>query len=99
LHSAPAPELVTYLLERGWPGSKLWLAGKDCSCAPLRWASSLTLVNRRLAPDVYRDVVPLVHPTNGVTIGDIVDRFVVIDRLDERLMLDRVIAEKRLRRW
>jgi hypothetical protein len=48
---------------------------------------------------VYRDLVPLVHPTNGVTIGDIVDRFVVIDRFDERLMLDRVIAEKRLRRW
>ena len=66
MHSAPAPELVTY---------------------------------SSVAPDVYRDVVPLVHSTNGLTIGDIVDRLVVIDRLDERLMLDRVIAEKRLRRW
>ena len=33
-------------------------------------------LNRRLAPDVYRDVVPLVHSTKGLTIGgsgDIVD--------------------------
>ena len=59
-------------------------------------------LNRRFAPDMYRDVVPLVHSTNGLTIGgigDIVDWLVVMDRLDERLMLDRVIAEKRLHRW
>jgi uncharacterized protein len=56
-------------------------------------------LNRRLA---HRDVVPLVHSTNGLTIGgigDIVDWLVVTDRLDERLMLDRVIAERRLHRW
>jgi hypothetical protein len=45
---------------------------------------------------VYCDVVPLVHLTNGLTIGDIVDWLVLMDRLDERLMLDSVIAEKRL---
>ena len=56
-------------------------------------------LNRLLAPDVYRDVVPLVHSTNGLTIGDIVDWLVLMDRLDERLMLDSVIAEKRLHRW
>ena len=59
-------------------------------------------LNRRLAPDVYRDVVPLVHSATGLSIGgsgDIVDWLVVMDRLDERLMLDRVIAEGRLHRW
>ena len=59
-------------------------------------------LNRRLAADVYCDVVPLVHSTNGLTIGgkgDVVDWLVVMNRLDERLMLDRVVVEKRLHRW
>ena len=72
------------------------LARREAGCrAELR-------LNRRLAPDVYRDVVPLVHSATGLSIGgsgDIVDWLVVMDRLDERLMLDRVIAEGRLHRW
>ncbi len=59
-------------------------------------------LNRRLAPDVYRDVVPLVQSTRGLSIGgsgDIVDWLVVMKRLDESQMLDRVIVEKRLHRW
>lgn len=59
-------------------------------------------LNRRLAPDVYRDVVPLVNSANGLAIGgsgDIVDWLVVMDRLDSRLMLDRAIAEGRVYRW
>jgi aminoglycoside phosphotransferase family enzyme len=72
------------------------LARREAACrAELR-------LNRRLAPDVYRDVVPLVHSATGLSIGgsgDIVDWLVVMDRLDERLMLDRVIAEGRLHRW
>jgi uncharacterized protein len=72
------------------------LARREAACR-----AELTL-NRRLAPDVYRDVVPLVHSTKGLTIegsGDIVDWLVVMNRLDESQMLDRVIAEKRLHRW
>jgi uncharacterized protein len=72
------------------------LARREAACrAELR-------LNRRLAADVYRDVVPLVHSAKGLTIGgsgDIVDWLVVMDRLDKSLMLDRVIAEKRLHRW
>ena len=58
-------------------------------------------LNSRLARDVYRQVVPLVHSANGLAIGgsgDVVDWLVVMKRLDNGLMLDRVIAEKRLHR-
>ena len=59
-------------------------------------------LNRRLAPDVYRDVAPLVRSAHGLAIsgeGEVVDWLVVMNRLDESQMLDRVIAEKRLHRW
>ncbi len=59
-------------------------------------------LNRRLAADVYRGVVPLTHSPSGLAIagsGEIVDWLVVMNRLDETKMLDRVIAENRLHRW
>ena len=59
-------------------------------------------LNCRLAPDVYRDVVALVRSAQGLAIGgagEVVDWLVVMNRLDETQMLDRVISEGRLHRW
>ncbi len=59
-------------------------------------------LNRRLALDTYREVVPLVRTGEGLAIGgpgEVVDWLVVMNRLDETQMLDRVIAEGRLHRW
>jgi len=59
-------------------------------------------LNRRLAADVYRGVVTLTHSPSGLAIGgcgDVVDWLVVMNRLDDAKMLDRVIAENRLQRW
>ena len=58
-------------------------------------------LNQRLAADTYRQVVPLVHSKHGLAIGGdgkIVDWLVVMNRLDERQMLDRAIADGRLHR-
>ncbi len=63
--------------------------------------AELTL-NKRLAPDVYLDVVALTSGPNGLDIGGdgtAVDWLVVMRRLDERDMLDRTILESRLRSW
>ena len=59
-------------------------------------------LNRRLAPDTYRGVLPLVLVREGLAIGGdghVVDWLVVMNRLDEKQMLDRVIADGRLHRW
>ncbi len=59
-------------------------------------------LNRRLAPDVYQAVVPLVRSATGLAIGnggEVVDWLVVMKRLDENQMLDRVIAAGQLQRW
>ena len=59
-------------------------------------------LNRRLARDVYRDVVPLIHSKQGLAIdgdGEVVDWLVVMNRLDEKQNLDSVIVERRLHRW
>ena len=59
-------------------------------------------LNRRLAPDVYRDVVPLVRSAEGLALGgdgEVVDWLVTMNRLDETQMLDRVIGEGRLHCW
>jgi aminoglycoside phosphotransferase family enzyme len=62
-------------------------------------------LNRRLAPDVYLDVVPLTAAAKGLSIGGpgatvapgaIVDWLVVMRRLDERCALDRCIEERRV---
>jgi len=72
------------------------LARREAACrAELR-------LNRRLAPDVYREVVPLVNSPSGLAIGgagEEVDWLVVMNRLDDAEMLDRVIAGHRLHRW
>jgi aminoglycoside phosphotransferase family enzyme len=71
------------------------LARREAACrAELR-------LNRRLAPDVYRNVVPLVRSPSGLAIGGtgaVVDWLVVMNRLDETEMLDRVIEEGHLHR-
>jgi len=59
-------------------------------------------LNRRLAPDVYREISPLVQSAHGLAIGgdgEIVDWLVVMKRLDENQMLDRTILGGRLHRW
>jgi aminoglycoside phosphotransferase family enzyme len=57
-------------------------------------------LNRRLAPDVYLDVAPLVATAKGLSIGglgDVVDWLVVMRRLEERWALDRTIEENRVK--
>lgn len=59
-------------------------------------------LNRRLALDTYRDVVPLVLSPRGLAIGgggEVVDWLVVMKRLDQEQMLDHVIGAGRLQRW
>lgn len=72
------------------------LARREAACrAELR-------LNRRLAADTYREVVPLVLVGRKLAVGgagEVVDWLVVMSRLDEAEMLDRVIAEQRLHRW
>lgn len=69
------------------------LARREAACrAELRF-------NRRLAPDVYLDVVSLTENGCGLAIGGKgipVDWLVMMKRLDERSMLDRMIEEGRL---
>ena len=53
------------------------------------------LLNRRLAPDVYLDVVPLTVSTSGLAIhgeGTVVDWLVVMRRLDEKQTLEAALA-------
>ena len=58
-------------------------------------------LNRRLAPDVYLDVVPLTATPRGLAIGGdakVVDWLVVMRRLDEAQTLEHAILEDRLDR-
>ncbi len=58
-------------------------------------------LNRRLAPDVYLDAVPLSVSCDGLTIGGdgaVADWLVKMRRLNQGRMLDRLILEKRLHR-
>jgi aminoglycoside phosphotransferase family enzyme len=57
-------------------------------------------LNRRLAPDIYLDVVPLVLSAQGLSIGgpgEAVDWLVVMRRLEEHWALDRAIEEGRVK--
>jgi uncharacterized protein len=63
-------------------------------------------LNRRLALDVYIDVMPVVASPAGLSIdgqgavqGTVVDWLVVMRRLDERQTLERAILEKRVEAW
>src|SRR3974390_3759618 len=56
-------------------------------------------LNRRVAPDVYLDVVPLTESNGSLSIdgaGAPVDWLVVMRRLDEGFTLDRMIKDKRI---
>ncbi|HZT50198.1 MAG TPA: hypothetical protein VFA64_19640 [Hyphomicrobiaceae bacterium] len=56
-------------------------------------------LNRRLAPDVYIGVLPLVASRRGLCLGgegETVDWLVVMRRLDERQSLEAVVREARL---
>ena len=56
-------------------------------------------LNRRLAPDIYLGVVPLTDNGRGLRLGGDgapVDWLVVMQRLDERFMLDHLITERRV---
>ncbi|MGO9046518.1 MAG: hypothetical protein ACLQFW_06460 [Xanthobacteraceae bacterium] len=73
------------------------LARREAACR-----AELSL-NRRLAPDIYRGVVPLARSGRDELAigggGETVDWLVVMNRLDESQMLDRAIEEGRLQRW
>ena len=59
-------------------------------------------LNRRLAPDVYQQVVALTQSPRGLSLGgagEIVDWLVVMRRLDESLTLESTIAAGRLAAW
>jgi len=59
-------------------------------------------LNRRLAFDVYLDVVPLTLTPSGLTIGGngpIADWLVVMRRLDEAQTLEHVILERCVKPW
>ena len=65
------------------------LAKREANCR-----AELTL-NRRLAPDVYETVVPLMQSPRGLSLseaGEVADWLVVMRRLDERLTLEHAIA-------
>src|SRR5690606_15001688 len=73
----------------------------DFSTLPRREAACRAelALNRRLAPDVYLGVAPLTVSAGGFSIGGEgapADWLVVMKRLDERFMLDRLIADGRL---
>jgi len=56
-------------------------------------------LNRRLAPDIYLDVVPLTQTAGRLSLGGAgraVDSLVMMKRLDERFMLDRMLEERRI---
>jgi aminoglycoside phosphotransferase family enzyme len=59
-------------------------------------------LNRRLAPDVYQDVVALTQSAGGLALGgsgEPVDWLVVMRRLDESETLDHALAARQLSTW
>jgi aminoglycoside phosphotransferase family enzyme len=60
------------------------------------------ILNRRLAPDVYQEVLPLVQSERGLTVGGpgtVTDWLVVMRRLDEKETLEHAIRERQLAFW
>jgi aminoglycoside phosphotransferase family enzyme len=60
------------------------------------------ILNRRLAPDVYKAVAPLVRSQQGLAIGgpgEAVDWLVVMRRLDESQTLEHTLLSGRLSSW
>ena len=112
------PQPITEVVSRETHMSWVFLAGDrvyklkkpvrfpylDFSSLPRREAACRAelRLNRRLASDIYLDVVPLVRSSSGFSIrggGEIVDWLVMMRRLDERSMLDRAMTEGRLETW
>jgi aminoglycoside phosphotransferase family enzyme len=59
-------------------------------------------LNRRLAPDVYLDVVPLTITPRGLVIGGsgpVADWLVVMRRLDQTQTLEHAVLEHRVESW
>jgi aminoglycoside phosphotransferase family enzyme len=76
----------------------------DFSTLPRREAACRAelRLNRRLAADVYLDVVPLTASYLGLALGGdgpVVDWLVAMRRLDERQTLERAIQEHRIETW
>jgi len=72
------------------------LARREAACR-----AELTL-NRRLAPNVYKAVMPVLRTSRGLAIGgpgDIVDWLVVMRRLDQRETLEYALETGRLATW
>jgi len=72
------------------------LARREAACR-----AELTL-NRRLAPDVYKAVAPLVRSRQGLAIGgpgEVVEWLVVMRRLDESRTLEHALLTGRLAPW
>ena len=56
-------------------------------------------LNRRLAPAIYRRMVPIVETPGGLRLGDagrVVEWVVEMNRLPEERMLDRLVAKRRV---
>jgi len=76
----------------------------DFSTLPRREAACRAelRLNRRLAPDIYLGVEPLTRSADDLSLGgpgEPVDWLVVMQRLDERCMLDHMIAENSVKTW
>jgi uncharacterized protein len=72
------------------------LARREAACR-----AELNL-NRRLAADVYLDVMPLTQTASGLSIGGtgaVVDWLVVMRRLDDRQTLEHAIQDHRVAPW
>ena len=72
------------------------LAKREAACR-----EELSL-NRRLAPDVYKKVLPLVRGARGLALGgegDVVDWLVLMRRLDESKTLENAILTQELANW
>src|SRR5215831_7237979 len=72
------------------------LARREAACR-----AELTL-NRRLAPDVYKAVTPILRSSRGLSLGglgDIVDWLVVMRRLDRRQTLEYALENGQLATW
>jgi aminoglycoside phosphotransferase family enzyme len=110
----PAPEVTSRQTHMSWvflAGDKVYKLKKpvrfpylDYSTLAKREANcraELTL-NRRLAPDIYEQVVPLTQSPRGLAIGgtgEIAEWLVVMRRLDENRTLEHTIEAGALAAW
>jgi uncharacterized protein len=106
-HSCPPGQLVIHETHMSWvflAGERVYKLKKPVRFAYLDFSTldrreaacrAEFRLNRRLAPDVYLDVVPLTISTSGLAIsgeGSVVDWLVVMRRLDERQTLEAALS-------